>query len=178
MMGPLVWESISRIVDKVLDKRETGIEPDWIGGLLGHKLQHRPQSLMTLLEMIDSAKKGSNYRMKVVFFLYFTCKLQNRLRRGTIESNTLEDCIARAFAPHEVGLRLFELFLPPSDAVGGGYLASNQQQSKLHAHILILYAIASGGDMKIQSINQLCADIKLDVKVASSLLQEAGFVVK
>jgi hypothetical protein len=178
IMGPLAWERISRIVDKVLDKRETGVEPDWIGGLLGHKIQHRPQALTTLLETIDPTKKGSSYRIKVAFFLYFTCKLQNRLRRGTIEGNTLEDCITKIFVPHEVGMRLFELFMSPSDAVGGGYVASNQQQSKLHAHTFILYAIASGRDMKIQSINQLCADIKLDVKVASSVVREAGFVVK
>ena len=38
---------------------------------------------------------------------------------------------------------------------GGGYMASRQQQTKLTAHILILYVIAIGRDMKDQSINHV-----------------------
>ncbi len=59
-----------------------------------------------------------------------------------------------------------------------GYVASQQQKTKLTAHILVLYAIASGKEMKVPSVNQLCRDMNLDAKDASLVLREAGFTVK
>ena len=59
-----------------------------------------------------------------------------------------------------------------------GYVASHQQKTKLTAHIMVLYAIASGKEMMVPSVNQLCRDMKLDAKDASLVLREAGFTVK
>ncbi|KAL3808270.1 hypothetical protein ACHAXA_001412 [Cyclostephanos tholiformis] len=186
MAGVLAWEKTSRIVEKVLEKRVEatadggdGGNKDWIAALLGKKEEHRPLSLTRLLESIDPARKGSNYRIKVVLFLHFVLKLHAKIQRGrggTIEGGTLDDCIGKVFVPHEVGMRLFELFM--SEREGGGYVASPQQKTKLHAHILVLYVIASGKEMSVPSINQLCRDMKLDAKEASLVLREAGFTVK
>ena len=78
--------------------------------------------------------------------------------------------------------RLFELFtshMEGTDGREGGYQASKLQKDKLTMFVLILYVIAAGGrDMKASSLNQLCKDLKLDVKDASMMLREAGFVVK
>ena len=179
----VAWERVSRIVDKILEKREApGGEPDWIGALLGKK-EHRPQSLTTLLESIDPAKKGSKYRIKVAFLLFFALKLHTKIQRsrgGTIEGGSLDDCVGKLFVPHEIGMRLFELFMSAKEGGEGvdGYVASQQQKTKLTAHIMVLYAIASGKEMMVPSVNQLCRDMKLDAKDASLVLREAGFTVK
>jgi len=183
--GTLAWDRVSRIVEKILEKRESPDgDQDWIGALLGANGSHRPQSLTTLLESIDPAKKGSNYRIKVVFFLFLVLKLHTKIQRGRggiIEGGSLDDCISKLYVPHEVGMRLFELFMSANEGGGDGavgYVASQQQKTKLSAHILILYVIASGKEMSVSSVNQLCRDMKVDVKEASLVLREAGFTVK
>lgn len=174
------WDKVSRIVDKVLAKKDEG-NADWISALLGKK-GYRPLSIINLLKSIDPAKKGALYRIKVAFFLFLTVKFHGKIqRRGMIEGASIDDCITALHVPHEVGVRLIELFTSPMDGnekSRGGYMASKQQKSKLTAHILILYVIASGKEMKVSSINQLCKDLKLDGKEASLVLREAGFVVK
>jgi hypothetical protein len=196
MAGAMAWEKTSRIVDKVLERRGNAIaaaagdgtgEYDWIGSLLGRKEEHRPQSLTRLLQSIDPSRKGSNYRIKVVLFLNFVLKLHAKVQRGRggiIEGGSLDDCIARVYVPHEVGRRLFELFMSARDGdgdgggAGGGYVMSPQQKTKLYSHILVLYVIAGGREMNVPSINALCRDMKLDAKEAIAVLREAGFTVK
>lgn len=180
LVGEVAWDKTSRIVDKVLEKKEEGIHEsnDWISALLGKK-GYRPQSIMTLLKSIDADKKGSPYRIKVIFFLFVALKFHTKIqRRGTIEGASIDDCISGLNVPHEMGVRIIELFTSPMDGKEGGYIASKQQKSKLDAYVLILYVIASGKEMKVTSINQLCKDMKTDVKDATLVLREAGFVVK
>ncbi|KAL7531025.1 hypothetical protein ACHAXR_003810 [Thalassiosira sp. AJA248-18] len=177
--GTIAWDKVSRIVETVFKKKNEGTESDWIGALLGKKKGFRPPSIVALLESIDPAKKGSSYRIKAAFFLFLAYKFHGKLqRRGMIEGASLDDCVSALYVPHEVGLRLFELFTSQMDGNEGGYIASKQQKSKLTAYILILYMIASGKDMKVTSINQLCKDMKLDGKEATLVLRESGFVVK
>ena len=180
--GDAAWGKASRIVDRVLEKNAESVESDWIDALLGTK-GHRPQSIETLLKSIDISKKSASYRIKVAFFLYLSLKFQYKIQRnnrGIIEGTSLDDCISGLHIPHEVGLRLLELFT--TEAIGGkehtGYIVSKQQRHKLNSHLLILYVIASGKKMKVPSINQLCKDMKLDDKEAMLVLRAAGFVVK
>ena len=99
----------------------------------------------------------------------------------------MEDCIVNLRVPQEVGTRLFELFASEIEggavntrgsSGAGGHIIPKPEKDKLNAYVLILYIIASGNEMKVPSLNQLCKDIKLDVKDASLVLREAGFVVK
>ena len=176
--GTAAWDKLSRIVEKVLEKKKEGTEDDWIGALLGKK-GYRPLSIVTLLKSIDLSKKSSSYRIKVSFFLFLSFKFWQKIqRRGTIEGGSMDDCITALHVPHEVGVRLIELFTSPMEVNDGGYAASKQQKSKLISHLLVLYVIASGKEMKVPSMNQLCKDMKLDDKEASLVLREAGFVVK
>ena len=175
--GTAAWDKLSRIVEKVLEKKKEGTEDDWIGALLGKK-GYRPLSIVTLLKSIDLSKKSSSYRIKVSFFLFLSFKFWQKIqRRGTIEGGSMDDCITALHVPHEVGVRLIELFTSPMEVNDGGYAASKQQKSKLISHLLVLYVIASGKEMKVPSMNQLCKDMKLDDKEASLVLREAGFVV-
>mmetsp|Transcript_27643 Transcript_27643/g.47085 ORF Transcript_27643/g.47085 Transcript_27643/m.47085 type:complete len:479 (-) Transcript_27643:411-1847(-) len=177
--GTLAWDKTSRIVDKVLAKLSDGIESDWVTALLGKK-GFRPSSLIDLLKSIDPTKKGSLFRIKVGFFLALALKFYSKIqRKGVVEGASLDDCISQLFIPHEVGARLFELFASPMNGnEEGGYVASRQQKNKMQCYILILYMIASGKTMKVSSIDQLCRDMKLDMREASLLLREAGFTVK
>lgn len=180
--GDAAWSKASRIVDRVLEKKSEGIESDWIDALLGTK-GNRPESIVMLLKSIDMSKKSASYRIKVAFFLFLSLKFQYKIQRnnrGIIEGTSLDDCISGLHIPHEVGVRLLELFT--SEAIGGkehtGYIVSKQQRHKLNSHLLILYVIANGKKMKVPSINQLCKDMKLDAKEATLVLRAAGFVVK
>jgi len=176
--GSVAWNKTSRIVDKVFEKKAEGIESDWISALLGKK-GHCPQSITTLLNSIDLSKKSSSYRIKVAFFLFLTLKFQSKIqRKGFVEGASVDDCISNIYVPHEVGARLFELFTSTMDGKEAGFIASKQQMSKMTSYILVLYVIASGKEMKVPSINQLCKDMKMDPKEASLVLREAGFVVK
>jgi len=189
--GDAAWDQVSRIVEKVLKTKESENDPDWIDALLGKNKSHRPQSITNLLSTINptTPKKtnkggggggGANYRIKVAFFLFLTLKFHTKLQRknGVIEGATLDDCITELYVPHDVAARLIELFASEMDGPNNGYVMSKQQKSKLTAHILILFVIASGNEMKVSSINQLCRDIKLDEKEAMLFLREAGFTVK
>ena len=187
--GDAAWDQVSRIVEKVLKTKESENDPDWIDALLGKNKSHRPQSITNLLSNINpttpkKTKKGggggANYRIKVAFFLFLTLKFHFKLQRknGVIEGATLDDCITELYVPHDVAARLIELFASEMDGPNNGYVMSKQQKSKLTAYILILFVIASGNEMKVSSINQLCRDIKLDEKEAMLFLREAGFTVK
>ena len=184
--GDAAWNQLSRIVEKVIKTKEGDYNPDWMDALLGKK-SHRPQSITTLLSNINPTKKkggsgggGANYRIKVAFFLLLTLKFHSKVHRknGVIEGSTLDDCIAELYIPHDIAARLMELFTSEMDGPKNGYIASKQQKSKLTAYMLILYVLASGNEMKVSSINQLCRDMKLDEKEAMTVMREAGFTVK
>ncbi|KAL9189491.1 hypothetical protein ACHAXT_009166 [Thalassiosira profunda] len=181
--GKDAWDKISRIVDHVLHKQsEEDADGDWIGSLLG-KRGYRPKSIVAILESLDPSKKASHHRIKAAFLLYLMWKFRDRVtKRRMIQGETLADCVRAVHVPYEVGARLFELFtshMEGTDGGEGGYQASKLQKDKLTMFVLILYVIAAGGrDMKASSLNQLCKDLKLDVKDASMMLREAGFVVK
>lgn len=178
IMGTTAWDKVSRIVEKVLSKKVEDDETDVVASLLGKK-GFRPPSLVALLESIDLSRKSAPFRIKVVFFLALSLKFHSKiLRRGFIEGESLDDCIGGLFIPHEVGVRLFELFTAPMEGKEGGFVASKQQKSRMKSHFLILYITASGKGMQVASIDQVCKDMKLDTKEASLVLREAGFVVK
>ena len=197
IIGTEAWNKISRVVDHVFakiqkakdDEGEGSTAKDWRVGLLGER-GYRPHSITALLQSIDPSKKGSMYRIKVTFFLFlairFYAKFQQKgwSMRGY---SSVDDCITTLRVPQEVGTRLFELFTSEMEggaantrgsSGAGGYIIPKPEKDKLNAYVLILYIIASGNEMKVSSLNQLCKDIKLDVKDASLVLREAGFVVK
>ncbi|KAL7552089.1 hypothetical protein ACHAWF_015305 [Thalassiosira exigua] len=137
---------------------------------------------------IDPSAKGSEYRIKVAFFLFALVKFKRRVSpRGAIPGETADDCVAKMHVPHEAGVRMLELFATPAEGGGaadggeegvGGYICTRQQRSKLACHMLVLYAIASGREMKVPSLNQFCADAKLNLKEATLVMREAGFAVR
>jgi len=178
--GPVVWKRCSQIVDKVFDKSQAS-NTDFIEDLLGKK-DHVPQSMITLISSINPNKRGNSYRLKAAFFLFLVMRFHSRIsKKDFITGNTVDDCVNFTKLPHEIGVRLFEIFTTRME--GGkenGYIASRQLKDKRLMYLLILYVIASDAskEMKVSSINQFCKDIKLDDKNAAMLLREAGFAVK
>lgn len=174
------WNKVSRIVEKVIDLKTCGKIPDLMTGLLGNKSNHRQESILMLFQSIgdDYTKNGSKYRLKVTFLLFLALKFHHRVsrNRGIIDGSSLDECIGSIHIPYDIGAAFFESFTTPKD--GGGYIASKIQRDKLHTYMLIMYIIASGKEMRVTSLNQLCKEMKLDGKDASAVLREAGFVVK
>jgi len=175
--GEVAWDKASRVVNAVLAQIEEGKISDLCTGLLGKKAHHYP-SIATLLKSIDPTKKSSAFRLKAAFLLIMTVKFQYRLSRRWTVDGTSDDFLTKSQVVHEIGVQLFDLFTTPKEGNDGGFITTQQKKQKLYIYILILFVIASGTDMKAPSINQLCKDMKLDVKDASSYLREAGFIVK
>ena len=76
--------------------------------------------------------------------------------------------------PHEICDRFLDCFAGTAGE-RGGYVVTKQRIDSLLVHILILYVIVHGREMKISDIMDVCDDIKVDAKKSVDLLKEAGF---
>ncbi|KAL3797503.1 hypothetical protein HJC23_009867 [Cyclotella cryptica] len=183
MAGANAWSQVARIVDKVLKKAKEEGTKEWIEPIFGGGRANAviPQSIKELLENLDPFNKtGHVFRVKTIFFLFLTMRFYSKIsQRKRILGDAEDDCVIQTRAPPQVGARFLELFMSP--IVGKkehGFFISVAQLDKLLAYIFILYVVASGSDMKVSSINQLCKDIKIDHQKAVQIYRGAGFTVK
>jgi hypothetical protein len=183
MAGDEAWSRISRVVDKVIKSaEEDGVKDQWVSNLLtrGRPNVHIPESIKELLSAVDPfIKKSHIFRVKATFFLFLLMRFHHKINQKKRIFGDPNECIAQTRSPPEVGARLLELFMSPLEGTSDeGYSCSRHHMDKLHAYILVLYAIASGNEIKAPSVNQLCKDLKLDEKQAMAVYREAGFTVK
>jgi hypothetical protein len=183
MAETAAWDQVSRIVDKVIKTaKENGTTSDWIETLLGNgKIKsYIPGSIVELFQPLDPFnKKGHIFRAKTAFFLFQILRFHHKISTKKKILGDVAECIQQTRTPGDIGTRLLELFMSPIESRGeSGYTCTVRHVDKLHSHILILYVIASGNDMKASCVNQLIKDIKIDEKRAMMIYREAGFTVK
>lgn len=180
-MGGSGWGQVSRIVDKTIKgAQESGDRSEWIDKLLGketHKF-YVPKSISDLLATLDPfTKKGHVHRVKTAFLLYLMMRFHHKVGGKKKLFGDHNECISQTRAPPDVSSRLLELFMTPMEGEQSGYIMTPRQLDKLQCHMLILYVIASGSEMKVSSVNQLLKDLNIDERRASLFYREAGFTV-
>jgi hypothetical protein len=125
-------------------------------------------------------KKGMKYRIKTIVLLNHLINFHKKCSKTFISKTFMKGTAAELAKfmkiPPDVCNRFLQLFLAPTQIHGmSGYAVTKQLKDKCIVHILILYLIAHGRDMKVASINKLCEDIKVEIRDAITIVREAGF---
>ena len=165
------WDQISRELDACLVKSSD--DQGWKSALMD-RTKWFDSTCAIMNGIHDVNKKGMKYRIKTIVFLNhllnFHTKSSKAFMKGTVEE------IAKAMKiPHDICNRFLELFSVPTQHQGSSsYTVTKQLKDKCIVHILILYLIAHGREMKVASVNKLCDDIKLEIREAITIVREAG----
>lgn len=164
--GEDAWAQISRVVDACIHK------DDWKDSFQKHPW---PKSTAALLDLVaNPQKKSSKYQLKTILFVNHLLRFHNKASKKFIEGN-LEEVAAIFGLPKPISDRFVELFSTPSNDRGNaGYAISKQHKDKRVLFTLVMYLLAHGKDMKCGSIDQLCKDMRVELKDAILLYREAG----
>lgn len=82
-------------------------------------------------------------------------------------------------SPFEVAVPFLERFATSVIGDRGtGYAMSKADKDRCYVHLMILYSMSSSDDMKVDNIQPIADDLKIDVKDAARLLRLAGFTVQ
>lgn len=129
----------------------------------------------TLLNnILNPDKKGAKYQIKTIVLLNHLINFHNKCTK-TFLSGSSEELAKYLGLPFDVCNRFLDQFTTPMhDGSTAGYAITKQLKDRRIVHILILYLLAHGREMKVGSINKVCEDIKLELKDAANFVREAG----
>lgn len=141
-------------------------------------------------------------RIKCILLLHYILnfyKFFSRSKHNTVSNITVEKIAARIRLPYDVAPRLLHLFTtrvhenhtsaPPTPSqnpdsqqqqqhqTSGSYTMDKPHLNKCLAHILLLYIMAHGKEMKVGSINGLVHTLQIELSVANNLLRQSGCTV-
>ena len=161
------WSQISRAVDACLRK------DDW-----KEALQSKSQwntSTKKLIEKIDDPnKKGVKYLVKTVCLVQHLIRFHNRASKNFMDGS-LEDVTRFLGLPYDVANRFLALFcVPAHDRGRAGFATSKQLKDKRVVYTLVMYLLAHGKNMKVDSVQDICNDLRLPLKDCMMLYREAG----
>ena len=169
--GDEAWDQISRELDACLKKASE--KQGWKSALMDRsKWSESTAALINGIHDVD--KKGMKYRIKTLVFLNHLINFHNKCIKTFVKGTAAE--LAKFIKmPPDICNRFLELFAAPTQDQGSsGFAFTKQLKDKRVVHILILYLLAHGRDMKVASVNKLCDDIKLEIRDAITLGREAG----
>jgi hypothetical protein len=162
-----LWGNVSRVTDAVTKK-----EGDWRENLTGRGFWFK--SIKKLLNGIHLDDRSAPTQIKTAILLNGMMKFHQNANKsffyGTAEELAKKFAISNDMAP-----RFLELFaVETNDRGKDGYSITKPLKDKRMVHLLILYLLAHGRDMKAPSIDMFCDDLHLEVSTAGMLLREAG----
>ena len=176
--GEALWDRISRDVTACTAENAD----DWrelilIKGTSNGKKW--PQPLRELLDSTHLDQKGAKTQLKTLMLLKHLFNFHS-IVRGKEGLRGAPEELAKDFdVPEELMSMAVESFTAPvTDSQVEKFSMTKQLIDKRLIHILLLYMMASGSEMKVASINKMCIILPLDFSEASKLLREAGCVVK
>ena len=176
--GEALWDRISRDVTACTAENAD----DWrelilIKGTSNGKKW--PQPLRELLDSTHLDQKGAKTQLKTLMLLKHLFNFHS-IVRGKEGLRGAPEELAKDFdVPEELMSMAVESFTAPvTDSQVEKFSMTKQLIDKRLIHILLLYMMASGSEMKVASINKMCSILPLDSSEASKLLREAGCVVK
>lgn len=128
----------------------------------------------TILNSISLESPNAKQQIK-------TCILLNSLltfqfKRKTIMRGTAEQVARKIKISKELCQRFLELFTSPLEK--GGFGTSKEEKAKCLLFILILFIIAQGREMKVNTIKPIAEACKMELIQAAISLREAGFTVQ
>ena len=169
--GDTVWGAVSRVTDACTKK-----EGNWRDNLTGRGYWFG--SIKTLFQAINLEDRSASYQIKTGVLLNALMKFHQNCKKnyywGTTEELAKKFAISKEMAP-----RFLELFATPTDERGReGFSFTKQLKDKRIVHLLILYLLAHGRNMKVPAIDVFCEDLQIELNVAGALLREAGCEVK
>ena len=163
-----LWGNVSRVTDAVTKK-----EGDWRDNLTGRGFWFKSiKKLLNGIHLEDN--RSASTQIKTAILLNGMMKFHQNATKsffyGTPEELAKKFAISNDMAP-----RFLELFAVESNDRGkDGYSITKPLKDKRLIHLLILYLLAHGRDMKTSSIDMFCDDLQLEVSTASMLLREAA----
>ena len=109
-----------------------------------------------------------------MLLVHFLVRFHNKASKKFIDGTHEE--MAKYFSlPREISDRFLGFFCVPTHDKGrAGFATTKQLKDKRVVYTLVMYLMAHGREMKVGSIEQICEDMKLEVKEAMNLYREAG----
>lgn len=164
--GDEAWSQISRVVDACINK------DDWKDSFQKHPWSSSTSALLDLVA--NPQKKSSKYQLKTILLVNHLLRFHNKASKSFVDGNQEE--LSKMFGlPKPISDRFLELFSTPSNDRGkAGFAISKQHKDKRVVFTLVMYLLAHGKEMKCGSIDQLCKDMRVEIKDAILLYREAG----
>jgi len=186
--GDDAWESIGKILEACIQREKQSKNSMTYKELLTYRGKWSPSTKNLLDNLIPDGtevltkKRGLKYQIKTLICLDLMVRFHNLVTNFPyiLDKGSLSEISRMATIPKDVTERYLSIFTVPTKNKAGkdGFSITKQLKDKRLVHILILYLLSHGRDMKVGNIRGLCNDLKLGVKVAAGFLREAGFECK
>ena len=168
--GEEAWSRLSRIVTACVHKGD-----EWKEAIQG-RFPWRTSTRELLDLIMDTNKKHAKYQIKTMLLVHYLVKFHNRASKKFM-GGSQEELAKYLGLPSEISNRFLALFCTPTyDRGRAGFATTKTLKDRRVVYTLIMYLLAHGKEMKIGSIQNLCEDLKLEVKDAISLYRQAGCV--